>query len=657
MFTIQCTTCNAKLKVKNEELIGQILACPKCGGMVLVQQPEDDFILSPESPPFKKFPDILTSETESGIIKPLPEVPASEQPDSPATALSATELRTRKIMLSVLAILFLILITTIGILFTVKGNHLSKISVESPDIPVVPPQKNTQPIPNSDPDSVPAPVPTPNATPDSAVPTEIVAPLESTPDKIQNNSPNNTPIDNGVSPTLENNTKNNLENNTSISPIIPSLTDSPPVEKAESAENKDSTRLAALLAQTPEKTQPEISSTTDLLSEIEKKMPGLVPVSTVLSLDIKDRLAIPLTGLKLEKTSLLEVVRLFSSLTEIPITFDIDEMRPRGIRIDSPLTEQFDAGTVGEILVKILALLELEPVVEDRQILITVSSERRNMLSERTFDVTDLVENSKNSANPLTPESLAEILQRLIDPANDSFIRIAGNSLIVQNRFKILDETLRVLEQLRVMRNLPQQTEVVGEFLVPEAFGWDAVMVPLTLNYYQPTPLSNIFSQLESATKLHILVDHKALHRALSPLQQMKATVRCNRGTVHEVLEKLLASVDTAPLTYRIANYNTIEITTIDNARQPEKMNVEVHRFATETDETPEELARTIRSALEPDSWRIPEDQETLGRGDIFIDHPSGCLLIRQCQPIQRQIRLWLGKKQSHELIIQQQSY
>ncbi|MDR2705769.1 MAG: hypothetical protein LBC02_08330, partial [Planctomycetaceae bacterium] len=159
MFTIQCTTCNAKLKVKNEELIGQILACPKCGGMVLVQEPEDDFVLSPETPPFKKFPDILTSETESGIIKPFPELPASEQPDIPTppplptNPLSATELRTRKIMLSVLAVLFLILITAIGILFTLKGNHLSKIPIESPDIPVVPPQPQT-----SEPQQIPAPV-------------------------------------------------------------------------------------------------------------------------------------------------------------------------------------------------------------------------------------------------------------------------------------------------------------------------------------------------------------------------------------------------------------------------------------------------------------------------------------------------------------------
>jgi hypothetical protein len=633
MFTIQCTTCNAKLLVRNEELIGQILACPKCGGMVLVLQPDE----IAESTPFKKFPDTLTSETESGIINPPPtdnsegnsesntaEKPAPSPPPPPVP-LSETELRTRKMLLSVLVVLFVILITAVGVLMTVQGNRLDSISSEQPDLPVAGAKI---------PEPSPAPVPTPDAVSDSIVPNipdipkEIVAPQENpsknipenTQDSNQEKKPETTALTATENEIAEKNTENNITK---------------------------SAQLAALLAQTPKEPQPEIRSTTDLLSDIEKKMPGIFPSSPILSMDITARLAIPLTGLQLDKTPLFSVVRLFSDLTEIPMTFDIDEMRPRGIRVDVPLTVQFEAGTVGEILTKILAAHELEPVVEDRQILITVSPERRDNPSERTFDVTDLVENTQNTAQPLTPEYLAEILQRLIDPTNDSFIRIAEHSLLVQNRFRLLDETLRVLEQLRVIRGLPQQTEVVQEFLVPEAFGWDAVMTPITLNYYQPTPLSEVFSQLESATKFHILVDHKALHRALSPLQPMKTTVQCNRGTVHETLEKLLAAVDVASLTYRIVGHDTLEITTTNSARQPEKMSIEVHRFTTATDETPEELVRTIRSALEPDSWRLPDNPETVGCGDIIIDHPSGCLLIRQNQPIQQQIRLWLGNKQS----------
>ncbi|MEQ8839261.1 MAG: hypothetical protein RID07_20820, partial [Lacipirellulaceae bacterium] len=39
LFKITCVTCTARLSVRNEAVIGQILACPKCGSMVQVTPP------------------------------------------------------------------------------------------------------------------------------------------------------------------------------------------------------------------------------------------------------------------------------------------------------------------------------------------------------------------------------------------------------------------------------------------------------------------------------------------------------------------------------------------------------------------------------------------------------------------------------------------
>lgn len=38
-FSIACTTCQAKLRVRDASAIGQILTCPKCGSMVLIESP------------------------------------------------------------------------------------------------------------------------------------------------------------------------------------------------------------------------------------------------------------------------------------------------------------------------------------------------------------------------------------------------------------------------------------------------------------------------------------------------------------------------------------------------------------------------------------------------------------------------------------------
>jgi len=40
LFSISCTTCQARLKVRSEEAIGAILECPKCGSFVQVEPPE-----------------------------------------------------------------------------------------------------------------------------------------------------------------------------------------------------------------------------------------------------------------------------------------------------------------------------------------------------------------------------------------------------------------------------------------------------------------------------------------------------------------------------------------------------------------------------------------------------------------------------------------
>jgi len=372
----------------------------------------------------------------------------------------------------------------------------------------------------------------------------------------------------------------------------------------------------------------------------------LVEQSPALTVDVAARLQLPLSGFKLDKATLVAAVRTLSRLTEVPITLDIDEFRCQGIDFDAPISGTYNPGTVEETLIALLAPLELEPVIEDRQILVTVPQNKQSQLVEKTFEIADFDES-------LSPERLAEYIRRLVDPigfsvteptAEQPSIKIAGKTLIVNHRRRILDETLRLLEQLRVLRQLPQKTKIEGERLVPEVFGWDAVQTPLTLNYYQPIQLSEVFPQLEAAAKIRILVDHKALNRALSPFSSLKGTVGSDKGTVDSALEKLLASVEGVTLTYRIVDVDVLEITTRDVAGRPEKMSIEVHRYDA-VKETPEELVQTLRAAIERNTWNDPDDPETLGLGDIVIDEPSGCLIVRQSQNVQRLLRRWFDQK------------
>jgi hypothetical protein len=49
-FTIVCTTCQSRIKVRNSSLIGQIVPCPKCAGMVMVENPSK-IIVNPVGTP------------------------------------------------------------------------------------------------------------------------------------------------------------------------------------------------------------------------------------------------------------------------------------------------------------------------------------------------------------------------------------------------------------------------------------------------------------------------------------------------------------------------------------------------------------------------------------------------------------------------------
>jgi hypothetical protein len=148
---------------------------------------------------------------------------------------------------------------------------------------------------------------------------------------------------------------------------------------------------------------------------------------------------------------------------------------------------------------------------------------------------------------------------------------------------------------------------------------------------------------LETQTKLPILVDHQSLHQALSPLTSIHATVQCNQGTLNDAMELTLASVDSVALAYRIIDHQTLEITTAESVRQPDKMVMEVHRYHLQEDETPEDIVRSLRLAVEPETW---ESAGLKHGGNVMVDHPSGCLFVRQSQPAQRQIRLYLSTQE-----------
>ena len=580
MFTFFCTTCGVKLIARDNKMTCKILPWPKCGSMVLVH--EDDSPTPPHNIPLKP----------PAVHKRFPEALTHETASGIIGPVSKEKLRS-DILLEIIppeddvsetevkTRMFLV-----GVLIGLSLFLLVALGYLMLRKPILPLPIFQEPVEQR----LPNPLVEPGLAEIDQEPVDAVAkPPDKEPPEIPTHSPS----------------------------IEPATFNDKPIQTVD-----------------------------DALSVLEKKMPDFVE-SSIPNIDIAAKLSLPILELNLNQQSLVEFVRFVSNLTEIPITLNIDEMKPLHISVKTRIAGQFKETTVDKILTDTLATLGLHWIATDRHILILPKETADN--EDLTFDVSDFAEKT----NDLKPDVLSEMIQKLVCPEKNVVV-LPNSRLSIrkdennrkpdeksQKRYK--DDIQRFLEQLRVVRHLPQKTELTGESLAPEAFGWDKVMETMTLNYYQTVPLYRVVTQLETITGLTILVDHQSLHRALCPFTSIQTTIQCNQGTVNDAMELSLDQEDSVALTYRIIDHQTLEITTSESARHPDKMVVEVHRYQLQEDETPEDIVLSLRSAVEPESWFVSELPETRYGGNIVIDTSSSCLLVRQSQPAQRQIRLYLS--------------
>ncbi len=116
LFHIECPTCRARLQVRSAAAIGQILTCPKCGGMVQVEPPPDwrdpeaehETVEEIEPPQEAIYDDEPTSAQ--------PEDAAGDTPFLPGDAWvsTQTEQTRRRLLYALVAVVMLLLVGLLG---------------------------------------------------------------------------------------------------------------------------------------------------------------------------------------------------------------------------------------------------------------------------------------------------------------------------------------------------------------------------------------------------------------------------------------------------------------------------------------------------------------------------------------------------------------
>ncbi len=353
--------------------------------------------------------------------------------------------------------------------------------------------------------------------------------------------------------------------------------------------------------------------------------------------DISERLALSITSFRVEKAPVVDVVRALSDLSGVPMQLDIDELRARGISVESPISLQMRETTVAGIIDAVLQKTRLTRRDVDGCLVFGYTDEQVNAARTVRYDLSKL---ASLEQNPISAEQAAKWLAELLinQPQNpkvrNATAAVDGNEIVVVGTIWLQDQAKRLLLSLYYLRGLEPESGLSPERLAPEVFGWDRVNTPLSFNLVEPMPLKQAVRLIEGHTKLRVLIDHAALlEEGLS--RESTVISHVSNGTVDTVFRGMLEPLG---LTYRIVEANAIEITTPRVAR--EKMTIEAQQYAPlPTGKTPESCAETIRQAFGGDASWNPETG-----GVIVIDPVSGYMLVRQSQPLQRDIRLWFGR-------------
>jgi hypothetical protein len=665
LFSVTCTTCRAKLSVKNVAALGQILGCPKCGGMVQVVAPpgwQPPTEKSPSETPGSQTSGLKMEESgtavQAGASKPAPTAPPiaskpsvwSDEPTD-ATGLSSTmaaagSVTPGKVGRGVVfkgtiaaGVASLLLLSSWGFY------HWSRLSPES----IVAPADSE--VAKADPISPAATKVEPTI---SITETEMVT-LEKA--AIPADSSRLSPSPASPSPQENPSSAPQVAGN----PAVITVTAPPSVQPTTPQPAPSQTTASAPAATTSD--QPAVPAKTDPRAQVATSAPVAEPKQTTpagsvqaasvasnsplpepqrlpLRDDIAARLADKLPEIELREIPLVQALRILSQLSNLPVTLDLDAFAENHLDLESRVSIKMNDATVADILAALLAQHRLEYVVEEDQVLATSSQRRHETETRKTeqYSVLDLT--------GLEPHAVSDIVRRIVAPSTwhqaggRGTVQVSGSNLVIEQSSAVHRQLQTFLDRLRLARGKSISTPVAGQsdFSSRVAPARNKLSQTLSANFHEETPLARILEYLEQVTGLRIVIDLPALaHEGIASDAPFNLTA--DRQPLSTALAALL---EPRGLTYRIHNDRTLQVTSFRAARQ--RLDVEVYKIADLV--TPaisvEGIVERIKAQASPATWR-----ESGGPGLIVVDASAPCLIVLQSQGVHLQLQELLDRSRA----------
>lgn len=672
VFKVICVTCQAKLSVRNEALIGQIVACPRCNSMVEIARPStaptsaapaestgstinitarqaNEAKTEAETPSSTFDTDEVTqavASTTTTDASPNESVADDSIADPQAIeALQASVAVARYKMITWSLASFVIGASIVGAVLYKRNNTTEPSTTADSTTPVV-----AQTEVNLEPNARPAP---PEPTDDER--SSIIVPEPEQPaDASNTNEPDS--IDEPITPTASSTVGESATTDSPAGERTPKLTDKPqpsasvtetaeesPVLTVEPAPrlarkfdplDYDPERLSLNTVDQPQ--EPETAAvdvpeppTPASAEPIAEQPPANLDVARlgenadadVAARDAEQQLSLLIPAIEFEDLPLVDAIELISQLSGQPVSVAPHDLLMAGITAEESVSHTSRDASLGSALEEILKPLRLEYSTSGPQII--VRRRAADKLREIKYPVDDLVGGGQSE------EELAGWIEQLVAPQTWQSAGGAGTlvtspgSLQITQPQHVQYQILILLERLRLARELSPRSRYPVEQLAgrPAQAALSAQLASMaTFTFTQPTPLREVLSHWRAELAVPLLFDWPALADAgIWPGTTITCSIHNEPWQV--ALDKTLSAVG---LGWRVATGGAIEITSAASANEDLQLELYPLREKTTWD------ADTLSA--------LTNEQTSNVTGVIVYDSVGNVVLSLQPAATQRQI-------------------
>jgi len=584
LLRIRCPTCNARLKVRDARLLGQIVHCPKCGSMMQVDAPspatspetrtpaspaESSSLSEKSSEPQIAAPEVTFPTLADRPVPPEPKQPPVVSPSQPASVTLDERIRPYRWLVWGLA-------ASVGLSIGVGlfGGMLLVQSWLRPPVAI-------EPVP-----AVPEPAPRPLPAQDKPEPP---APVENSP---TNDEPIVQPSDTGATETHD------VPASAELSSTDPEETSKiTPDEPAEvMSDNLSADATPYFEADEPSQPdQPTADETAETATEASEAAPAATPnpPPPLPTVNLQERLAQPIAALSLSEASLGDAVELLAKLGNVWVSWDLEALSSQGVALDKQVQLSLTDTTLTGAFEMLLTPLGLVAIESADQLRITRADWRDDAPVERSFDVS-FAENELPQLPTIVTELCSPSTWQSRGGVGEA--RIEGNNLIVHQRPR---EMALVAELLKLWQERRQSTRTTPEPPLRQQAA-RCLQAPVTASFFSPTPLHEIVGYLAATSGCRVIIDAASL-RTFERLPTVPARLSVNDQPLEVALTELLAPID---LGFRLVDAGTIEI--VPRVELRNRPRADVYPLAPWVDRggDPAELQNRLSDAV--DSGRQP---------------------------------------------------